>query len=55
MGRFEGKNVIVTGCSSGIGWAIAHAFVDEGARVYAAARRGELLERMRPRRRLPSE
>ena len=47
MRRFEGKNVVVTGASSGIGWAIAHAFVDEGARIYAVARRGERLERMR--------
>jgi meso-butanediol dehydrogenase / (S,S)-butanediol dehydrogenase / diacetyl reductase len=47
VGRFDGKNVIVTGCSSGIGWATAHAFVDDGATVYAVARRGELLERMR--------
>jgi meso-butanediol dehydrogenase/(S,S)-butanediol dehydrogenase/diacetyl reductase len=47
VGRFDGKNVIVTGCSSGIGWAIAHAFVDDGATVFAVARRGELLERMR--------
>jgi NAD(P)-dependent dehydrogenase (short-subunit alcohol dehydrogenase family) len=47
MRRFEGKNVLVTGASSGIGWAIVHAFVDEGAGVYAVARRGELLERMR--------
>jgi NAD(P)-dependent dehydrogenase (short-subunit alcohol dehydrogenase family) len=45
--RFEGRNVIVTGASSGIGWAIAHAFVDEGAEVFAVARRGELLDRMR--------
>ena len=47
MRRFEGKNVLVTGASSGIGWAIAHGFVDEGASVYAVARRGERLERMR--------
>ena len=47
MGRFAGKNVIVTGASSGIGWAIAHAFVDEGAGVFAVARRGALLEKMR--------
>jgi NAD(P)-dependent dehydrogenase (short-subunit alcohol dehydrogenase family) len=47
MRRFEGKNVVVTGASSGIGWAIAHAFVDGGARVYAVARRGERLELMR--------
>ncbi len=37
----------MTGASSGIGWAIAHAFVDEGAAVFAVARRGELLEKMR--------
>jgi NAD(P)-dependent dehydrogenase (short-subunit alcohol dehydrogenase family) len=47
--RFEGRNVIVTGASSGIGWAIAHAFVDEGASVFAVARRGALLEEMRAR------
>ena len=47
MRRFEGRNVIVTGASSGIGWAIAHAFVDEGATVFAVARRGELLDEMR--------
>ncbi len=39
--------MIVTGASSGIGWAIAHAFVDEGATVFAVARRGELLDKMR--------
>jgi meso-butanediol dehydrogenase/(S,S)-butanediol dehydrogenase/diacetyl reductase len=47
VSRFAGKNVIVTGASSGIGWAIAHAFVDEGAAVFAVARRGALLEKMR--------
>ncbi|RPI32383.1 MAG: SDR family oxidoreductase [Actinomycetota bacterium] len=47
VGRFAGKNVIVTGDSSGIGWAITHAFVDEGATVFAVARRGALLDAMR--------
>jgi len=47
VGRFEDRNVVVTGASSGIGWAIAHAFVDEGATVFAVARRGALLEKMR--------
>jgi NAD(P)-dependent dehydrogenase (short-subunit alcohol dehydrogenase family) len=47
VSRFAGKNVIVTGASSGIGWAIAHAFVDEGAGVFAVARRGALLDKMR--------
>jgi Dehydrogenases with different specificities (related to short-chain alcohol dehydrogenases) len=33
MGRLEGKAAVVTGGSSGIGLAAAHAFVAEGARV----------------------
>jgi meso-butanediol dehydrogenase/(S,S)-butanediol dehydrogenase/diacetyl reductase len=45
--RFKERNVLVTGTSSGIGWVIAHAFVDEGAHVFAVARRGERLQRMR--------
>ena len=53
MGRFEGRNVIVTGASSGIGWAIAHAFVDEGASVFAVARREALLEKMRAESSVP--
>ncbi len=53
MGRFEGRNVIVTGASSGIGWAIAHAFVDEGASVFAVARRDALLEKMRAESSVP--
>lgn len=36
-------NVLVTGASSGFGAAIARRFVSEGARVSAAARRGERL------------
>jgi 3-oxoacyl-[acyl-carrier protein] reductase len=34
----KGKRVIVTGASKGIGRAIAHAFLDEGARVMICAR-----------------
>ena len=37
--RFEGKVVIVTGASSGIGRSTARLFAMEGAKVVAAARR----------------
>jgi NAD(P)-dependent dehydrogenase (short-subunit alcohol dehydrogenase family) len=36
--KVEGKVIVVTGASSGIGLAIAHALVREGARVAFAAR-----------------
>ncbi|WP_049982348.1 SDR family oxidoreductase [Halorubrum sp. BV1] len=37
-GRGVQKTVLITGCSSGIGRAAAHAFTDEGWTVYATAR-----------------
>jgi NADP-dependent 3-hydroxy acid dehydrogenase YdfG len=40
----EGKTAIVTGASSGIGAAIAHALAAEGARVAGGARRADRLE-----------
>ena len=42
--RFEGKVVVVTGASSGVGRAIARAFGAEGARVALLARTVEGLE-----------
>lgn len=42
--RFEGKVVVVTGGSDGIGLASAQRFAKEGARVYVTARREELLD-----------
>ena len=48
--RFEGKVVIVTGASSGIGRSTARLFAMEGAKVVAAARRLKRLEDLRARR-----
>ncbi|MCU1405323.1 MAG: Short-chain dehydrogenase/reductase [Glaciihabitans sp.] len=42
--NLAGKTVIVTGAGSGIGRAIARAFLEQGANVVVAARRLETLE-----------
>jgi len=41
--RFDGKSVLITGGSEGIGFAIAAGLVKEGARVLLVARREEVL------------
>lgn len=42
--RLEGKSIVVTGASSGMGKSIVELFVREGAQVIAVARRKERLE-----------
>ncbi len=44
--RFEGKGVVVTGASSGMGYRIALDFAKEGATVVAVARRRERLAQL---------
>ncbi len=43
-GKLSGQVALITGASSGIGWAIALAFLDEGADLVVVARRSELLQ-----------
>ncbi|MBD1383083.1 SDR family NAD(P)-dependent oxidoreductase [Metabacillus arenae] len=45
MGKFEGKIALVTGGSSGIGFATAQKFVNEGAYVYITGRRKNELDK----------
>jgi NAD(P)-dependent dehydrogenase (short-subunit alcohol dehydrogenase family) len=47
MTRFQDKSVLVTGGSSGIGFAAASAFAAEGARVIITGRDGAALETAR--------
>jgi hypothetical protein len=47
MATLQGKTVLITGASSGIGRATAIAFAREGARLLVCARRLEPLEELR--------
>ena len=47
METLAGKTVLVTGASSGIGRATAHAFAQQGARLLLCARRQPLLDELR--------
>ncbi|WP_430233443.1 SDR family oxidoreductase [Nitrosomonas communis] len=40
------KSILITGCSSGIGYCVAHALHKRGYRVFATARRQESVERL---------
>ncbi len=42
----DGKTIIITGASSGIGAAAARIFAEEGAKLVLGARRAELLEQI---------
>jgi NAD(P)-dependent dehydrogenase (short-subunit alcohol dehydrogenase family) len=44
MDRFNDRNVVLTGAAQGIGRGIAQAFLDEGARVFAADVRADGLQ-----------
>lgn len=43
MGRYDGKNVVITGGSSGLGLAAARFLVDNGARVIVTGRHADTL------------
>lgn len=45
--KLEGKSVVVTGASSGMGDAIVRLFATEGAQIVAVARRKERLEALK--------
>jgi len=45
--RLDGKNALVTGASSGLGWRFATALAAAGARVAVAARRADRLQTLK--------
>ncbi|GGX99430.1 short-chain dehydrogenase [Streptomyces minutiscleroticus] len=49
MGKYEGRNVVITGGSSGFGLATAQLLVDEGARVLITGRNRTALDAARDR------
>jgi NAD(P)-dependent dehydrogenase (short-subunit alcohol dehydrogenase family) len=49
MSRYDGKNVVITGGSSGLGLAAAQYLADNGARVLVTGRHREALEDARRR------
>lgn len=46
MSRFKDQRVLVTGASAGIGMAVAKGLAEEGAQVFAVARREEKLKEL---------
>ena len=46
MGLLDGKNTVILGASSGIGWRIAERFAEEGANLLIAARRLDNLKKL---------
>ena len=42
----SGKTILITGCSSGIGWCVAHGLKARGWRVFATARQPADVERL---------
>ena len=43
------KNIVLTGCSRGLGLALAHEFIAAGHRLYGAARNAEVIAKLNTR------